>query len=84
MIAYHYQSNPLLTPKKSPLVSGFKTKYDRRFNDIPDLTTKLLCPGKIYSKLYGAESRFNNIRFNDIPSITMEISRGGGGGGTRI
>ena len=41
--------------------------YDRRFNVIPDLTINLLCPGKSYSKLYGAESRFNNIRFNNIP-----------------
>ena len=47
--------------------------YDRRFNNIPDLTINLLCPSKNYSKLYGAESRFNNIRFNDIPGITMEI-----------
>ena len=47
--------------------------YDRRFNDIPDLTINLLRPGKSYTKLYGAESRFNNIRFNDIPGITMEI-----------
>ena len=43
--------------------------YDRRFDDIPDLTINLLCPSKSYSKLYGAESRFNNIRFNDIPGI---------------
>ena len=49
--------------------------YDRRFNDIPDLTINLLCPGKSYSKLYEAESRFNNIRFNDIPGITKEIKR---------
>ena len=47
--------------------------YDRRFNDIPDLTIIILCPGKSYSKLFGAESRFNNIRFNDIPGITTEI-----------
>ena len=40
-----------------------------RFNDIPDLTINLLCPCKSYSKLYGAESRFNNIRFNDIPGL---------------
>ena len=40
---------------------------------IVDLTINLLCPSKCYSKLYGAESRFNNIRFNDIPGITMEI-----------
>ena len=31
--------------------------YDRRFKDIPDLTTNILCPDKSYSKLYGAESR---------------------------
>ena len=42
--------------------------YDHWFNDIPNLTINLLCPGKSYSKLYGAESWFNNIRFNDIPS----------------
>ena len=35
--------------------------YHLRFNDILDLTINLLCPGKSYSKLYGAESRFNNI-----------------------
>ena len=29
--------------------------------------------GKSYNKLYGAESRFNNIRFNDLPGVTMEI-----------
>lgn len=43
--------------------------YDRRFNDIPNLTINILFPGKSYSKLYGAESRFNNIQFNDIPGI---------------
>ena len=47
--------------------------YDRRFNDIPDFTIYLLCPGKSYSKLYGTESLFNNIQFNNIPGITMEI-----------
>jgi len=41
--------------------------------DIPDLTIDILCPGKSYSRLYGAESWFNNIQFNDIPGITMEI-----------
>ena len=34
--------------------------YDLRFNDIPDLTINLLCPGKRYSQLYGVESRYNN------------------------
>lgn len=34
---------------------------DPRFND------------QQIGKLYGAESRFNNIRFNDIPGLTMEI-----------
>ena len=40
---------------------------------IVDLTIILPCPGKSYIKLYRAESRFNNIRFSDIPGITMEI-----------
>jgi len=47
--------------------------YDRQFNKIPNLMINILCPGKSYSKLYGAESRFNNIPFNDICGITMEI-----------
>ena len=47
--------------------------YDCRSNDIPDLTINILCPGKSYNKLYEAESRFNDIWFNDIPGITMEI-----------
>jgi len=46
--------------------------YDRRFNDISGLTLNILCPGKSYGKLYGAEYRSNNIRFNDIPGITTE------------
>ena len=37
------------------------------------LMINILRPGKSYSKLYGAESRFNNIRFNDIPGVIMEI-----------
>jgi len=28
--------------------------------------------GETYNKLYGAVSRFNNIRFNDIPCKTMK------------
>ena len=28
-------------------------------------------PSKSYSKMYGAEPRFNDIRFNDIPCLTM-------------
>ena len=40
---------------------------------IVDLMINLLCPSKSNSKLYEAQSRFNNIRLNDIPGITMEM-----------
>ena len=36
----------------------------------------MLCPGKSYSKMYGtAEPRYNDLRYNDIPDITMWIER---------
>jgi len=41
--------------------------------DIPNLTIDILCSGTTYSRLYGAESWFNNIQFKDMPGITMEI-----------
>ena len=28
-------------------------------------------PGKSYSKMYGTEPRYNDLRYNDIPNITM-------------
>ena len=39
------------------------------FWGLPKVLTKVLT----VNHLYGAESRFNNIRLNDIPGITMEI-----------
>ena len=30
---------------------------DLRYNDIPDITMKILYPGKSYSKMYGREPR---------------------------
>ena len=47
--------------------------YDRRSNDIPDLTINIPCPSKSYSKLNKAKYRFSNIRLNDIPGTMMEI-----------
>ena len=44
---------------------------DPRYNDIPGITINMLCPGKIYSKMYGTEPRYNDLRYNDIPDITM-------------
>ena len=43
---------------------------------IVDLTINILCPGKSYSKLYGAESQFKNYtvqrytRYNDVNLAT--------------
>ena len=33
----------------------------------------MLCPGKSYSKIYGTETRYNDLRYNDIPDITMSF-----------
>ena len=35
----------------------------------------MLCPGKSYSKMYGTEPRYNDLRYNDIPDITMSFKR---------
>ena len=48
-----------------------KPRYnDLRYNDIPDITMKILYPGKSYSKTYGTERRYN-----DNPDITMWVCR---------
>ena len=46
---------------------------DPQYNDIPDITINMLCPGKSYSKMYGTEPRYNDLRYNDIPDITMSF-----------
>ncbi len=48
---------------------------DPRYNDIPDITMDMLCPGKSYSKMYGTELQYNDLRYNNIPDITMRIKR---------
>ena len=42
-------------------------------DDIPGITLNIRFPGKSYSKMYGAEPQFNDIRFNDIPGSKMGI-----------
>ena len=61
------------SPENGEITVELARFYDRRSNGIANLTIIFLCPGKSYSKFYGAESRFTNIRFNDIPGLTMEI-----------
>ena len=51
-----------------------------RFNDIPGITINIRFPGKSYSKMYEAEPRFNDIRFNPIRPGFFWSSSGGGGG----
>ena len=46
---------------------------DPRYNDIPGITMKILCPGKSYSKMYGKEPRYDDLRYNDNPDITIII-----------
>ena len=39
----------------------------------PGITINIRFPGKSYSKMYGAEPQFNDLRFNDTPGLTMGI-----------
>ena len=58
-----------------------KSRFNNlRFNDIPGITINSRFPGKSYSKMYEAEPRFNDIRFNPIrPGFFGVLGRGGGG-----
>ena len=38
---------------------------DPRYNDIPGITMNILCSGKSYSKMYGTEPRYNDLRYNN-------------------
>ena len=42
---------------------------DLRYNNIPGLMIHIRLPGKSYSKMYGAEPRYN-----DLPGLTMGMS----------
>ena len=42
-------------------------------NDVPGITMNILCPGKSYNKMYGTEPWYDDLRYNDIPDITMGI-----------
>ena len=44
-----------------------------RYNDIPDVTMKILCPGKSCSKMYVIEPRYNDLRYNNNLDIMMSI-----------
>ena len=39
---------------------------DLRYNDISDITIKILYPGKSYSEMYGTEPRYNDLRYKDV------------------
>ena len=61
---------------KSGVMVIVEPRYnDLRYNDIPDITMKVLCPGKSYSKMYGTKPRYNDLRYNNNPDITVWIWR---------
>ena len=47
------------------------------YNDVPGITMNVLCPGKSYSKIYGTEPQYNNLRCNDenLADRTYNLSR---------
>ena len=47
---------------------------DLRYNNIPGIVINIHLPSKSYSKMYGAERRYNDLWFNDIPGLTMGMS----------
>ena len=46
-------------------------------NDVPGVTMNILCPGKSYSKMYGTEPRYNDLRYNgaNIADRRQNLSR---------
>ena len=44
------------------------------FNDILGITINIRLPSKSCSKMNGAEPRYNDLRYNDIPGLTMGMS----------
>ena len=56
-------------PVLFPVENTVQPRYDDpRYHEVPGITMNVLCPGKMYSKMYGTEPRYN-----DIPDITMGI-----------
>ena len=45
--------------------------HDLWCKDIPGITINNRLPSKSYSKMYGEEPRYNDLRYNDIPGLTM-------------
>ena len=35
----------------------------------------MLCPSKSYSKMYGTEPRYNDLRYSNIPNVTISFLR---------
>ena len=50
---------------------------DPRYNDVPGVTMNILCPSKSYSKMYGTEPRYNDLRYNgaNIADRRQNLSR---------
>ena len=66
--------NCRLTESLSPGFSTVEPRYnDSRYNNIPGITMKILCPGKSYRKMNGTGPGYNDLRYIDNPDITMII-----------
>ena len=46
-----------------------------QFNEVLDVTNDILRPGQIYSKMYGTDLRYNELRFNELFDITNIIRK---------
>ena len=60
--------------KDDVLTVGPRFNYLRRYNDISGITINIRLPSKSCSKMYWAEPRYNDIRYNDIPGLTRRMS----------
>ena len=61
VVKWRHRANSLLLPL---MMQSY------RYNDLPGVTMNIL--GKSYSKMYGTELRYIDLRYNDIPDIKIE------------
>ena len=48
---------------------------DPLFNEVLDITNKILRPGQSYTKMYGIKPRYNEPRYNEFFDITNIIRK---------
>ena len=64
----------LLVPQCHSLVTTVEPRFNYLRYNIPGMTINIRLPSKSCSKMYGAEPRYNDFWYNDIPGLMMGLS----------